>query len=237
MPEEQFVAELVREQLLAVTRDELPYSIATRVDGVGVAADPSRHHRRAREPEGHGDRQGRVACSRRSASGLVPRCPRACTSSCGSRSTRTGSADPTASSASATDRSDVARRRRTGAVVRRGRSSRARCRGRLVDRMRRRCGVGRHADVAINSAKSANASRLARLAHAADDRARTPRTARRRLEADATDVAVRRSVLNEVNVSTIWAIARRSSARDIRSRTRSRARSVAIAAFERGRHR
>lgn len=31
MPEEQRVAELVREQLLAVTRDELPYSIATRV--------------------------------------------------------------------------------------------------------------------------------------------------------------------------------------------------------------
>jgi GTP-binding protein Era len=31
MPEEQFFAELVREQLLAVTRDELPYSIATRV--------------------------------------------------------------------------------------------------------------------------------------------------------------------------------------------------------------
>jgi GTP-binding protein Era len=31
MPEEQWVAELVREQLLAVTRDELPYSIATRV--------------------------------------------------------------------------------------------------------------------------------------------------------------------------------------------------------------
>lgn len=31
MPEEQFVAELVREQLLAVTRDELPYSIATQV--------------------------------------------------------------------------------------------------------------------------------------------------------------------------------------------------------------
>jgi len=31
MPEEQFVAELVREQLLALTRDELPYSIATRV--------------------------------------------------------------------------------------------------------------------------------------------------------------------------------------------------------------
>ena len=31
MPEEQWVAELVREQLLAVTHDELPYSIATRV--------------------------------------------------------------------------------------------------------------------------------------------------------------------------------------------------------------
>jgi GTP-binding protein Era len=31
MPEEQYIAELVREQLLAVTRDELPYSIATRV--------------------------------------------------------------------------------------------------------------------------------------------------------------------------------------------------------------
>ena len=30
-PEETWVAELVREQLLAVTRDELPYSIATRV--------------------------------------------------------------------------------------------------------------------------------------------------------------------------------------------------------------
>ncbi|MBA3288408.1 MAG: GTPase Era [Acidimicrobiia bacterium] len=31
IPEEQRIAELVREQLLAVTRDELPYSIATRV--------------------------------------------------------------------------------------------------------------------------------------------------------------------------------------------------------------
>jgi GTPase len=31
MPEERWVAELVREQLLAVTRDELPYSIATQV--------------------------------------------------------------------------------------------------------------------------------------------------------------------------------------------------------------
>jgi GTP-binding protein Era len=31
VPDEQWVAELVREQLLAVTRQELPYSIATRV--------------------------------------------------------------------------------------------------------------------------------------------------------------------------------------------------------------
>jgi GTP-binding protein Era len=31
VPDEQWVAELVREQLLAVARDELPYSIATRV--------------------------------------------------------------------------------------------------------------------------------------------------------------------------------------------------------------
>ena len=31
VPDEEWVAELVREQLLAVTRDELPYSIATRV--------------------------------------------------------------------------------------------------------------------------------------------------------------------------------------------------------------
>ncbi|MBI5088667.1 MAG: KH domain-containing protein, partial [Actinobacteria bacterium] len=31
LPDEQWIAELVREQLLAVTRDELPYSIATRV--------------------------------------------------------------------------------------------------------------------------------------------------------------------------------------------------------------
>jgi GTP-binding protein Era len=31
LPEQEWIAELVREQLLAVTRDELPYSIATRV--------------------------------------------------------------------------------------------------------------------------------------------------------------------------------------------------------------
>ena len=57
-PEEQWVAELVREQLLAITHDELPYSIATRVIGVGGLTDHRRDHRRAGEPEGHGDRQG-----------------------------------------------------------------------------------------------------------------------------------------------------------------------------------
>ncbi len=40
VPEAFWVAELVREQLLAVTRDELPHSIATRVDRVGVAPHP-----------------------------------------------------------------------------------------------------------------------------------------------------------------------------------------------------
>lgn len=42
MPDEQRVAELVREQLLAVTRDELPYSIATRVsewEGLRITVD------------------------------------------------------------------------------------------------------------------------------------------------------------------------------------------------------
>lgn len=46
VPEEEWVAELVREQLLAVTRDELPYSIATR-GRVGMAAHPRRHRRGA----------------------------------------------------------------------------------------------------------------------------------------------------------------------------------------------
>ena len=59
VPEEQWVAELVREQLLAVTRDELPYSIATQVTEWEGDRDPRRHHRRAGEPEGDGDRQGR----------------------------------------------------------------------------------------------------------------------------------------------------------------------------------
>ena len=59
MPEEQWVAELVREQLLAVTRDELPVLDRHSRHRVGMAPDPLRHHRRAHEPEGDGDRQGR----------------------------------------------------------------------------------------------------------------------------------------------------------------------------------
>ncbi|MCA1691097.1 MAG: GTPase Era [Actinobacteria bacterium] len=78
VPEAFWVAELVREQLLAVTREELPHSIACRVtewapgcdprgaaplhrlpgDGVGVAPDPLRDPRRARLPEGDRDRKG-----------------------------------------------------------------------------------------------------------------------------------------------------------------------------------
>ena len=60
LPEERWVAELVREQLLAVTRDELPVFDRHAGGRVGVAANPSRHHRRARQPEGDGHRQGRT---------------------------------------------------------------------------------------------------------------------------------------------------------------------------------
>ena len=57
VPDAFWVAELVREQLLAVTHDELPHSIATRVDRVGVAVHPGRDPRRARLAEGDRDRQ------------------------------------------------------------------------------------------------------------------------------------------------------------------------------------
>ena len=70
---------------------------------VGVAAHPVRHHRRAREPEGDGDRQGRqrAQAGRRARPGAAAR--RAPTSSSASRSTRTGSAARTGSSASGTE--------------------------------------------------------------------------------------------------------------------------------------
>ena len=59
VPEAEWVAELVREQLLAATRDELPYSIATRVTEWEWPRAPGGDRRGAREPEGHGHRQGR----------------------------------------------------------------------------------------------------------------------------------------------------------------------------------
>ena len=108
VPDEQWVAELVREQLLAVTRDELPYSIATRVS------------------EWEGNRiTVEIVVERESQKGMVigkggrvlkqvgerarRNSPRGPSSTCGSRSTRTGSAGPTGSSVSATESSGLAR--------------------------------------------------------------------------------------------------------------------------------
>ena len=59
VPEAFWVAELVREQLLAVTHDELPHSIATRVTEWEWPRIRVRDPRRAGLPEGHRDRQGR----------------------------------------------------------------------------------------------------------------------------------------------------------------------------------
>ena len=58
-PEALWVAELVREQLLAKTRDELPHAITCRVTEWEWPHIRSRDHRRARLAEGHRDRQGR----------------------------------------------------------------------------------------------------------------------------------------------------------------------------------
>ena len=60
VPEAFWVAELVREQLFAVAREELPYSIATRVTEWEWPAHPLRDPRRARVAEGDRDRQGRL---------------------------------------------------------------------------------------------------------------------------------------------------------------------------------
>ncbi len=82
-PEALWVAELVREQLLAKTRDELPHAITCRRDGMGVAPHPRRDHRRTRLPEGDRHRQGgRSAQGRRhrragrAPRGHLPRPPR-----------------------------------------------------------------------------------------------------------------------------------------------------------------
>ncbi len=123
VPDEQWVAELVREQLLAVTRDELPYSIATRVsewegDRITVEILVER-----REPEGHGHRpwRARAEAGRRArpcpaARGDPPDAARA-------RSTRTGSAAPTGWIGCTDGARPLLRRRRRRTVDGRRRSS------------------------------------------------------------------------------------------------------------------
>jgi GTP-binding protein Era len=101
--EEAFwVAELVREQLLAVTRDEVPHSVATRVTEwdwprIRVEILVERDSQKGIVIGKKG------ACSSRSGIAVRRSCRRAPTSSCSSRSTRTGSAVPRPSSASATE--------------------------------------------------------------------------------------------------------------------------------------
>ena len=102
VPEAFWVAELVREQLLAHMREELPHSLACRVDRVGVAARARRDHRRARVAEGDGDRPPRRTLK---AVGIAVReqLPPGAFSSCTCASRRTGSSAPTPWSGSATD--------------------------------------------------------------------------------------------------------------------------------------
>ena len=63
MPEDQWVAELVREQLLAVTKDELPYSIATRVTSGSGRASAARSSSSARARRAWSSARA-AACSR-----------------------------------------------------------------------------------------------------------------------------------------------------------------------------
>ena len=103
VPEAFWVAELVREQLLAVTHDELPHSIATRVTEwewprIRVEILVERDSQKG-IVIGH---KGSVLKAVGTA--VREQLPPARSSSCSSRSTRTGSAGPRPSSASATDR-------------------------------------------------------------------------------------------------------------------------------------
>ena len=72
-PETFLVAELVREKLLRVAREELPHSITVVAEEIEPetrrrrAALRGEGARRARVAEGHGDRQGRRGASRRRA--------------------------------------------------------------------------------------------------------------------------------------------------------------------------
>ena len=103
VPEAFWVAELVREQLLAATHDELPYSIATRVTEwewprIRVEILVERESQK-----GMVIGKGGVGAEGRRAPRRGRSCPRARTSSCTSRSTRTGSAAPIGSHDWATD--------------------------------------------------------------------------------------------------------------------------------------
>ena len=64
LPERFFVAEMVREKILRMTRDELPYSTGVVIDSFQEGPEHRAHRgldpRRARHPEGHRHRQGRL---------------------------------------------------------------------------------------------------------------------------------------------------------------------------------
>ena len=109
-PSRCMVAELIREAALEGVRDELPHSIAVVVEEMAPrrAGDDlidvhAQHLRRAAQPEGHRHRrQGRPAQGRRhpGPAGRSRRCSaRRSTSTCTSRSPRTGSATPSSCAA------------------------------------------------------------------------------------------------------------------------------------------
>ena len=74
VPEAFWVAELVREQLLAVTRDELPHSIATGSPSGSGPASACEILVERDSQKGIVIGQGRVRCSRRSASRCASSC-------------------------------------------------------------------------------------------------------------------------------------------------------------------
>ncbi len=112
--EEVWVAELVREQLLAVHPRRAAVLDRHPCHRVGGQPHHRRDRRRAGEPEGDGHRQGRRRAQAGRRAGARPASRRAPISTCASRSTRTGSAAPTASNASATERSMSAGAARRG---------------------------------------------------------------------------------------------------------------------------
>ena len=128
-PEETIVAELIREAALEGVRDELPHSIAVVVEEMGLREGPPGGPAAARRPrqpvrrallaEGHRHRPpGQPAARRRQRrpQRRSRRCsaPRS-TSTCTSRSPRTGSATPSSCDGSASEGSAAARRPQPGA--------------------------------------------------------------------------------------------------------------------------